>query len=46
MYRVLKLMEELRQLKEICKRGEQNQYVIDRIFEIEMLLDNVYYTEF
>lgn len=46
MYRVMKLLEELKYLKEICKRGEQNQAVINRIFEIEMLLDNVYYTEF
>lgn len=46
MYRVMKLLKELEYLKEICKRGEQNQAVINRIFEIEMLLDNVYYTEF
>lgn len=35
-------MEELRALKEEVKRGEQSKATIDRIFEIEMLLDNVY----
>lgn len=45
MYQYMKLIEELRKLKEICKKGEQDKYIIDRIFEIEMLLDNVYWTE-
>ena len=42
MYQIMKLREELRELKEEVKRGEQSQATIDRIFEIEMLLDNVY----
>lgn len=42
MYQVMKLREELRALKEEVKRGEQSQATIDRIFEIEMLLSNVY----
>ncbi len=42
MYQIMKLREELRVLKEEVKRGEQSQATINRIFEIEMLLDNVY----
>ena len=45
-YTVIKLTEELKELREICRKGEQNQAVINRIFEIEMLLDNVYANEF
>ena len=43
MYEELKLREELRQLKEEIKKGNSNQSIINRIYEIELLLANVYY---
>lgn len=39
------LLDELKKLKEVCKKGEQNAATISRIFEIELLLDNIYWTE-
>lgn len=39
------LLDELKKLKEICKKGEQDAATISRIAEIELLLDNVYWTE-
>ena len=42
MYQVMKLQEELRRLRQEVKSGEQRQATIDRIFEIEMLLANIY----
>ena len=44
-YELMKLMDELRVLKEKVKGGEQCQATINRIFEIEMLLANVYYID-
>lgn len=44
-YYMRKLKDELHGLKEAVRRGEANQAIINRIFEIEMLLDNIYYTE-
>lgn len=41
----MKLEDRLRELNEICRRGEQNQAVIDEIFEIQMRLDNIYYID-
>ena len=46
MYEVLKLYDELRKLNAVVKSGEATRIVIDRIFEIQMLLDNVYCYEF
>ena len=45
MYEKMKLEDRLTELKEICRRGEQNQAVIDEIFEIQMRLDNIYYID-
>lgn len=45
MYELMRLEDELNDLKIKVKNGEQCQSIIDRIFEIEMLLDNIYYTE-
>lgn len=45
MYEKMKLEDRLAELKEICRRGEQNQAVIDEIFEIQMRLDNIYYID-
>lgn len=39
------LLDELNKLKEVCKKGEQGAETISRISEIELLLDNVYWTE-
>lgn len=39
------LLDELKKLKEICKKGEQDAATISRIAEIELLLNNVYWTE-
>ena len=46
MYQIMKFEQELAELRATCKAGEQNQATINRIFEIQLVLDNVYYTEF
>lgn len=43
MYEVWNLKAKLRELKEMVRRGEANQAIIDEIFEIEMRLDNIFY---
>ena len=45
MYRKMKLIEELRELKQEIRKGNACQAIINRIFEIEMILDNIYYTD-
>lgn len=45
MYQILKLEAELKELREACRRGEQTQAIVNRIFELELELDNIYYTE-
>lgn len=46
MYEVMKLEDELKRLRKIIRTGEATQEIINRVFEIQLLLDNVYYTEF
>lgn len=46
MYRVYALEQELRELKEEIKKGNASQAIINRIFEIEMELDNIYWYEY
>lgn len=43
MYEKMRLEDRLAELKEICRKGEQNQAIINEIFEIEMKLANIYY---
>ena len=45
MYEVMKLQEELRELRKEVKEGNANSSIIERIFNIELLLANVYYME-
>lgn len=45
MYQILKLKNELQELRNEVRKGNANQAIINRIFEIEMLLDNIYYME-
>lgn len=45
MYEKMKLEDRLSELKDICRRGEQNQTVINEIYEIEMALSNIYYID-
>lgn len=40
-----KLEQRLKELNEIIKKGEANQAIIDEQFEIQMLLDNIYYID-
>lgn len=41
----LKLEYRLKELKELVKQGKANKAIIDEIFYIEILLDNVYYID-
>lgn len=43
MYEKMKLEDRLSELKDVCRRGEQNQAIVNEIYEVEMKLANIYY---
>lgn len=45
MYQIMKLEDELRQLKKQVAEGHGNAAIRDRIVAIEILLDNIYYID-
>ena len=45
MYEKIRLEQELKALQEKLKRGEADQATINRVFEIELKLDNIYYID-
>ena len=44
-YRIQKLKDERATLKEEIRKGNATKAIIDRIFEINLLLDNIYYID-
>jgi len=45
MYQIMKLEDELRELKKQVALGNGNAAIRDRIVAIEILLDNIYYID-
>ena len=45
MYEKIRLEQELKALQEKLKRGEADKATIDRVFEIELKLDNIFYID-